>query len=274
MKRIRVAGLAVLALSFAGAACAAGDATPGEIYEAAQSGRLADAQQMINQVLQDHPRNAKAHFIAAELDARLGDMTAARAQLAIARQLDPTETFTDAPALSALERQLTGMRPVAPGVQPFAPVVRRSSVPWGLILLLALGAFVIGSIFRSRARQAYSPIGGPGLLPPGNPGMQTGYGYGPGYPPQGGPGLMGNLASGLAIGAGVVAGEELVRHVIGGSSANAAPLPGADGNDPPQNQDMGGADFGTSDSSSWGNDSSGGDGGGWGGDSGGGGDWS
>lgn len=274
MKQIRVSLFAILALAVAGAVFAATEATPHQIYEAAQSGRVAEAQQMIDQVLQDHPRNAKAHFIAAELAARVGDLAAARAQLATARQLDPTEGFTDARALSALERQLTGIRlGAAPAAEVFTPV-RRSSVPWGLIIVLGLGAIVVWSIFRARARQAYAQNYGQATLPPGNPGMQPGYGYGPPYPPQGGSGLMGNLASGLAVGAGVVAGEELVRHMIGGNSANAAPLPGADSPEPPQNQDMGGADFGSQDSSSWGNDSGGGDSGGWGGDSGGGGDWS
>ncbi len=85
---------------------------------------------------------------------------------------------------------------------------------------------------------------------------------------------MGNLASGLAIGAGVAAGEELVRHVIDGNG-NVVQVPAADLRDSPQNQDLGGNDFGTTGGDSWGNDSSGGDsGGGWGGDSGGGGDWS
>ncbi len=179
-------------------------------------------------------------------------------------------------ALSALERQLTGIRPVAPGTGPLALAapVHRASVPWGWIIVLALGAFVLWSMFRARAQQGTARQG---TLPPGNPGMQPGYGYGPSYPPGGGSGLMGNLASGLAIGAGVAAGEELVRHVIDGRSTGGMDA-GADLRDPPQNQDMGGADFGSQDGSSWGNDSSGGDSGGWGGDSGdsggGGGDWS
>jgi uncharacterized membrane protein YgcG len=278
-KRVRVSLLAVLALGIAGTAFADTDATPHQIYEAAQSGHLAEAQQMIDQVLRDHPQNAKAHFIASELDARIGDLPAARQQLATAKQLDPALGFADAQSLSALERQLTGMRAVMPGsgagAQAFAPVVRHSSVPWGLIIILAIGAFVLWSIFRSRAQRAYAQTYGPGVLPPGNPGMQPG--YGPGYPPPGGgSGLMGNLASGLAIGAGVAAGEELVRHVIDGNG-NVVPAPAADLRDPPQNQDMGGNDFGTQDGSSWGNDSGGGDSGGWGGDSGGaggGGDWS
>jgi hypothetical protein len=274
IKRVCISLLALLALGVAAAAGAATDATAHQIYEAAQSGRLAEAQQMIDQVLRDYPRNAKAHFIAAELDARVGDLSAARAQLATARQLDPTDAFTDGRALSTLERQLAGMPTGAvPAPEVFAPA-RRATVPWGLIIVLGLGAFVLWSIFRSRARQAYAQNYGQTMLPPGNPGMQPGYGYGPGYPPQGGSGLMGNLASGLAVGAGVVAGEELVRHMIDGNTANAAPLPAAEYQDPAQNQDMGGVDFGTQDSGSWGNDSGGGDSGGWGGDSGGGGDWS
>ncbi|HEY4338358.1 MAG TPA: tetratricopeptide repeat protein [Steroidobacteraceae bacterium] len=271
-KRARVSLLAVLAVGVAGVAFADTDATPHQIYEAAQSGHMAQAQQMIDQVLRDHPQNAKAHFIAAELDARIGDLSEARQQLLTAKQLDPTLAFTDANTRSALERQLTGIHPVAPGTGPLTvvPQARRSSVPWGWIIVLALGAFVLWNMFRSRAR-----FQGQGMLPPGNPGMQPGYGYGPSYPPAGGSGLMGNLASGLAIGAGVAAGEELVRHVIDGRETGGI-APSADLRDPPQNQDMGGPDFGTQDGSSWGNDSGGGgDSGGWGGDGGGGGgDWS
>jgi uncharacterized protein len=277
LKRVRVSLLAVLALGVGGVAFADTDATPRQIYEAAQSGHLAEAQQMIDQVLRDHPQNAKAHFIAAELDARIGDVPAARQQLATAKQLDPTQSFTDTRALGELERQLTGIRSGASGAgaafAPAAAAAHRSSVPWTLIILLAIGAFIVFGIFRSRSQQAYAQSYGPGTLPPGNPGMQPGMGYGPSYPPSGGgSGLMGNLASGLAIGAGVAAGEELVRHVIDGHSSGYVP-PDSDLRDPPQNQDMGGQDFGTSDSSSWGNDSSGG--GDWGGDSGGGGggDW-
>jgi len=272
-KRACISVLAVLAVAVAGVAFADADATPHQIYEAAQSGHMAEAQQMIDQVLRDHPQNAKAHFIAAELDTRIGDFAAARQQLTTAKQLDPTQSFTNANSLSALERQLTGIRPVVPGTGPLAvaPQVHRSSVPWGWIIVVALGAMVLWSMFRSRAQQGLVQ----GSLPPGNPGMQPGYGYGPSYPPSGGSGLMGNLASGLAIGAGVAAGEELVRHVIDGRSTGGVE-PSSDLRDPPQNQDMGGNDFGSQDGSSWGNDSSGGDSGGWGGDSGGGGggDWS
>jgi hypothetical protein len=259
IKRMRLALFAVVAVGVAGIAAAAGDATAHQIYEAAQAGRLAEAQQMIDQVLRDYPQSAQAHFIAAELDARRGDFATARQQLASARQLDPSERFASAHALSELDGQL---------------VVRRSAIPWGLIAVLVVGGLVLLSFLRSRARQAYAQGYGPGMLPPGNPGMQPGYGYGAPYRPQGGPGLMGNLASGLAVGAGVVAGEELVRHMIGGNAGGPGVASAGELSAPPQNQDMGGTDFGTPDGSSWGGDSGGGDSGGWGGDSGGGGDWS
>ena len=78
--------------------------------------------------------------------------------------------------------------------------------------------------------------------------------------PGGGSGIMGSVASGLALGAGVAAGEELVDHMLGGGSS-----PGGGGFVPPAesapapdpNADMGGNDFGLDDPGSW--DGGGGD---------------
>jgi hypothetical protein len=69
-KRARVSLIAVLAFGVTGVAFADTDATPHQIYEAAQAGRLAEAQKMVDQVLLDHPQSATAHFVAAEVDAR------------------------------------------------------------------------------------------------------------------------------------------------------------------------------------------------------------
>ena len=85
-----------------------------------------------------------------------------------------------------------------------------------------------------------------------------------------GSGIAGGLASGLAVGAGVVAGEELAHHFMDGNRSSAV-LPPAEGSPPIDNPnaDMGGANFGVDDPSSWDDGSSGG-----GGDfGGGGGDW-
>ncbi len=50
----------------------AADPTMDQIYEAAASGHLDQAQQMITQVLADHPTSAKAHYVQAELYAKEG----------------------------------------------------------------------------------------------------------------------------------------------------------------------------------------------------------
>ena len=61
------------ALACSAPAFAANDPTIGQVYEAANSGHLDEAQQMMSQVLRDHPQSARAHYVAAEVYARAGD---------------------------------------------------------------------------------------------------------------------------------------------------------------------------------------------------------
>jgi uncharacterized protein len=275
--------LAALLLAVAGPVLADNDPTPHQIYQAVEAGRLGEAQQMINQVLRDRPNSAQAHFVAAELDARVGDLTTAREQFAQAKQLDPTLHFASAHAVDELTAQLAGG--AGPGtagrgytVQGFAPE-RHASFPWGFVLAVGLGLMVLWAILRARAATYTQPQVLPGA-PPAQP-YASGPGYGPGYPPaypSAGSGLMGSLASGLAIGAGVAAGEELVHHVLDGNSSQAQGYvpPASDLRDAPVNGDMGGSDFGVNDPGSWDAGSSGGGGdffGGGDGGGGGGGDW-
>ena len=49
------------------------DPSAHQIFQAVSAGRLAEAQQMVDQVLRDHPRSGEAHFVAAEVYAREGD---------------------------------------------------------------------------------------------------------------------------------------------------------------------------------------------------------
>lgn len=229
----------------------AADPTPHQIYEAAAAGNLGEARQMIEQVLHDHPRNGQAHFVAAEVYARSGDLVRARQELHSAEQLSPGLSFERPAAVTALEREL--------GAGRMLPVSHGAS--WGgVVLLLAIGALIYGLLRRRAAAvnpyaQPNAPFGanpyGPNPYGP-NP---YGPGYGPGYgaPMGGGSGLMGNLATGLAVGAGVAAGEELVQHAFGSRSGGGF-IPNADAAgpaDPGVNSDMGGADFGMTDGSSW-----------------------
>jgi hypothetical protein len=256
--------LLVLAAGSLGTVHAAdADPTMNQVYDAARSGHLAEAQQMMNQVLRDHPQSARAHYVAAEVDAKAGNFAAARQELNTAQALEPGLPFAQPGAVAALRSELAqGTARYAAG--PAAPV--RSPFPWLTILLIGAGIAVFWMIVRARARQvvmqapypgsAGYPGGYPGGVPMGGP-----MGGGVGYPGVlgGGSGLVGGLASGLAVGAGIAAGEELVRHVFEGDRAMGQMVP--ESRDfiepgPDANANMGGNDFGVSDASSW-DDSSG-----------------
>ncbi|HTW38504.1 MAG TPA: tetratricopeptide repeat protein [Steroidobacteraceae bacterium] len=261
----------ILSLLGAGAVLAAqAEPTVQEIYAAAQSGRIAQAEQMVNQVLQDHPKSAKAHYVAAEVYARGGDFSIARREFAAAESLQPGLPFAQHESVAALRAELAQSRFVPRALQQtpyavYAPRARpRSGVSWGTVLIVIAGIVILWAFVRRRMQHpVYPPYPG---QPMGGVGpMGTGGGVVPPYPYGGGPGsgsgLMGSLGTGLAVGAGVAAGEELVRHVLGGSQGGLIPPANAgEVIDPSQaNPDMGGADFGVSDGSSWDDGSGGGD---------------
>jgi hypothetical protein len=71
--------------------------------------------------------------------------------------------------------------------------------------------------------------------------------------------IMGGLATGAAVGAGMVAGEALMHHFTDGEHSNNGLINEAQANDGFVNRDdMVGSDFGIADNSSW-DDNSGGD---------------
>lgn len=283
----------MIAAGISGAAKAAdADPTMNQVYDAASSGRLAEAQQMMNQVLRDHPESAKAHYVAAEIDARARNFAAARQELTTAETLEPGLPFAPAGAVAALRSELSQSGPRY-AVVPGAPA--RPAFPWVPVLLIGGGILIAWSYLRRRAQQAMlqSPYAGGHGYPGAYPGGYPAGGYPGGVPmggaPMGGPvgfpgvvgggsGIVGGLASGLAVGAGLAAGEELIHHVFDGDRAAGGVVPEQrEYVEPPvdPNANMGGNDFGVSNPTSWDDNSSGG-GGGWddgGGSGGGGGDW-
>jgi hypothetical protein len=247
------------------------DPTVHQIYEAAEAGHLDQAQQMMDQVLRDHPKSAKAHFVQSELYAKEGKTALARAELGQAEELDPGLPHETPGSVQALKAQLgSGVRGAQNHqVMNFGAAPAASHFPWGTALIVLLVVGLVWMIFRRRPAVSQYSAGGPVLG--GGPGTYAGpAGYG-GAPVGGGlgSGIAGGLASGLAVGAGVVAGEELAHHFLDGSShGTVQPAPENTDWQQPGNSDMGGADFGVNDPGSW-DDSGGGGGGG-----GGGGDWS
>jgi hypothetical protein len=271
-KLLLAAALSVsAALAFSSPVFAQADPTMNQIYDAAAAGHLDQAQQMITKVLADHPTSAKAHYVQAELYAKEGKTSMARAELGAAERLSPGLPSFSPRSVQELKSQLglaSSERALSGRAVSEAP--RESRFPWGALLIGVVVVALLMMIFRRRnTYNAYPPVTGPGPGMGGTPG-----GYGPGYGPAPmggglGSGIAGGLASGLAVGAGVVAGEELAHHFLDGGRRDGGVIPAADAAEPPMsNNDMGGADFGSNDSSSWD------DGGGFGGGGGGGDDWS
>jgi hypothetical protein len=261
-----------LAVSFSAPVLAepAADPTVHQIYEAAEAGRFDQAQQMMDQVLKDHPKSAKAHYVQAELYAKEGKTALARAELAEAEGIDPGLTHENPRSVLALKSQLgVSARPTqSPRVIGLSSPPASPHFPWGTALIFVIAIGLLWMLFRRRSTYSQYPAAGPG-----GPGYGPGYGgpggYGPGGPVGGGgigSGIAGGLASGLAVGAGVVAGEELAHHFLdGGNRESGGVIPPASAGEwqQPSNSDMGGSDFGVNDAGGWDDSSVGGGGDDW-----------
>ena len=295
-------------LSFGLSASAQSEPTLNQIYEAAQGGRLEQAQVMMQQVLVAHPGSAKAHFVQAELFAKQGQMPRAREALASAEKLAPGLPFAKADAVQSLRNQLAGKSSagIASGASPgtstgnanravasVAPAAPVSSFPWGMALMLGGGAIALG-IYMTRKKPAVAPVYGnspqPAYANAANPaamqggltgpqgfgmgggaaapayGQQPGYGQAPAYGQPGQPAgtglggkVMGGLATGLAVGAGVMAAQAIGKSLMGNGdhphNENSQNVAGNSANNGTQpfagNSDLGGQNFGVNDTSSW-----------------------
>lgn len=262
--------LLVAAFLSAGLAMAQQEPTMNQIYAAAQAGKLDEAQVMVQQVLVAHPKSAKAHFVQSELYARQGNLSKAREALSMAQGLAPGLPFAKPEAVQALQSQLAA-RPVtspATKVTPIsAPAQPQSSGSWLLPALLAVGVIVAGYfIFRRKPAQTFDQNtgNGSGLSGPQNfgnggmqPSMQGAYGQQPMYGQPAGSGIggriMGGVATGLAVGAGVMAAEAIGRNLMGNHDEGTRSVDNAGANSfeplSDSNVDMGGQNFGVSDTS-------------------------
>jgi uncharacterized protein len=82
------------------------DPTVHQIYEEAEKGNLAKAQQMIEVVIRHHPASGKAHFVQAELYYREHKIDMARDQLATAESLSPGLPTVNPHAVEELKKKL------------------------------------------------------------------------------------------------------------------------------------------------------------------------
>lgn len=227
-----------------------------QVYKAAQSGRMDDAQKMMDVVLKEHPNSAKAHYVEAELLAKQGKMDMAEVELNSAERLKPGLPFASPQAVRDLHGLIASSHRVA---QPQAGG-DGGSFPWGMLLI---GVGIVAILFLVMRRFSSPNAVQSGYQPAGMPqasmyGQQPSYGqpYGGAMGPATGggmgSGIMGGLATGAAVGVGMVAGEALAHHFMDGGG-HSAPVSDAWGgtSDNLASDNMGGSDFGISDNSSW-----------------------
>jgi hypothetical protein len=267
--------------------------TLAQIYQAANAGQLDRADSMIEEVLKSHPNSARAHYVKAELAAREHKFDLAQQELATAERIAPGLPFAKSESVQALRNQISGSRTGSTSA-PASPPARQMGfgsgaqaqhgLPWGAIALVALIAIVAIAFMRRRSTPpAADGYGGAYGNTSAAPYGQTG--SGPVYPPTAGTApvnapsmgssIVRGLGTGLAVGAGVVAAEEIGRRMFSHDGQAVANNPAS--SNPPSldaidegmrrnlNTDMGGDNFGIG-NGGW--DDAGGDMGG-----GGGGDW-
>ena len=247
----------VLAMTFMLPVFAAEEASMHEVYVAAEAGRFNEAQSMMDKVLKDHPNSAKAHYVEAELLAKQGQLSAAQTELNTAERLQPNLSFAKPEALQKLIAQISSSRSVPANHQVQS---NNNEMPWGMIFLLVglVGFIYIAAKMMTRNNLPQAPSSN---YPSGINSNPQPYGAPPAptMAPAGGmgSGIMGGLATGAALGVGMVAGEALMHHFTDGNSNNGL-INEAHANNNPDN-DMGGTDFGVADNSSWDDSSSGDD---------------
>jgi hypothetical protein len=229
-----------------------------QVYQAVQAGKMDEAQSMMNKVLQDHPNSAKAHYVEAEIFAKRGVFDKAREELSNAERLEPRLSFAKPQAVQDLKNSIA-IHPVTQHseVNNFQPAAS-NNFPWGMIFL---GVGVIGIIFLIiRSMSSRNSANFPANMQPrannsyAAPGQPYGSGgFGQMAPPGGGlgSGIMGGLATGAAVGVGVVAGEALAHHFMDGNNSSMNTASAATDTWSESSNNVGGTDFGIADNSSW-----------------------
>jgi hypothetical protein len=107
------------------AAAADAEPTMKQIYEAATTGHPDKAQEMITQVLANHPGSARAHWVQAEVFAKAGNNNLARSEVLETERLNPGLTDFSAKAVRELKVKLD--LPVSPDAPAEPPIKNLTS---------------------------------------------------------------------------------------------------------------------------------------------------
>jgi hypothetical protein len=233
-------GMPSPALAKTAGAPATKEPTIQQIYEAANGGRMAEADAMIAKVLKNHPNSAKAHYVHAELLAMNGKLDDARDELSQAKELSPGLKFAKADSVAKLERKLEKPAEIkaeppppvpspvsAPAASPEKADTASSSgpIPWTPIGIVAL--FIVAYLVFQRRRRAttFDAPAAAGAPRFSRPTSDSSMGYSRAdedreYPASApaaagqGPGIGGALAAGAVAGVGAVVAGEVLRHLL------------------------------------------------------------
>jgi uncharacterized protein len=207
-----------------------------QVYQAARSGRLDQAEAMTKEVLRAYPNNARAHYVMAQILAAENRTAEARTYLEQAERLKPGLPFANPQAVARLERRISGEANL-PGVTQAGS---NQAFHWWWLLVGAALFFILVRALRARrpAPSGYS-VGGMGAGSaspiPGSPSA--------GYGGWGGGGLLSSVLAGLGFGAGAAAGERVVDRFLGREETGGPVSPEIQ--DPsPASGDLGGDAFG------------------------------
>lgn len=119
--------------------------TPAEVEQVANvQHNYVLAENMMQQVLQEHPKSAAAHFEMAQVQALEGKLPEARSELQQAKQLDPSLSFDKIGAVGALEAKLQPSVAVQPTAGAPVAVVYHSPMAMIMEVLLWIVCGVFG----------------------------------------------------------------------------------------------------------------------------------
>jgi uncharacterized protein len=245
--------LLLLTITFAGVTLADTDPSLSQVYEAVRTGRLEQAQKMMNKVLHDHPKSAKAHYVAAEVNAAAGNLVLGRGELRLAQELEPGLPFAAPELVRELQDKLSRAQSV------HMPLARETgaSYTWSVLAVVVIGMGVVLAFVSMRRRAPTDSYALPHEAEPSlaagssatTPVASSSSGAGATI----GSSIAGALAGGMAAGAGIVAGEEIAHHLLN-SDDHAVNPPSASEIAQNESDNLGGPDFGASGARSWDDD--------------------
>jgi hypothetical protein len=217
---------------FAAAALAAPDVPSiDQVYQAARSGHLAQAEAMTQEVLRAYPNSARAHYVMAQVLAAEGRTSDARAYLEKAERLKPGLPFANPDSVAKLQRRINGGAQPPPAANPGV-----NRIHWGWLFA---GAVVLFVLWRSlqRRRLASTNYRDEGTDTGGvSPAPVAPSGYGGG-------GLLSSVLAGLGFGAAAAAGQRAVDRLLGGGQREEPMQPEIQ-QPRPDSGDLGGDAFG------------------------------